>query len=80
MTYVADYWIRFRDGRIEVKDVKGCGSYVDPIARIKRKLMYYYYPDLDYQWICYYKGQWTNWDQVMKSKKKSKKSAKGKKG
>ena len=45
---MADFWLKFKDGRVEVKDVKGSGYLVDPVAKIKRKLVYYYYPDLDF--------------------------------
>ena len=74
VSYVADYWLKYKDGHIEVKDVKGSGYLVDAVAKIKRKMMYYYYPELDYQWICYYKGQWVDWDQCMAEKRKIKKS------
>ena len=72
--YVADYWLRFRDGHVEVKDVKGSGYLVDPVAKIKRKLMYYYYPNLDFQWICYSKGDWVDWNQFMKEKRAAKRN------
>ena len=59
---MADFWLKFKDGHEEVKDVKGSGYLVDPIAKIKRKLFYYYYPDIDFEWICYHCGKWINWD------------------
>ena len=46
---------------------------VDAVAKIKRKLMYYYFPDLDFQWVCYCRGSWVDWDWFMKQKRKCKK-------
>ena len=71
--YVADFWLKFKDGHEEVKDVKGSGYLVDPVAKIKRKLFYYYYPDIDFEWICYHCGKWINWDEFMKLKRNGKK-------
>lgn len=39
----------------------------------------YYYPDLDFQWICYSRGSWVNWDQFMSAKRAAKKDRKDKK-
>ncbi len=71
--YVADFWLKFKDGHIEVKDVKGSGYLVDPIAKLKRKMMYYYYPDLDFEWICYFRQQWVRWDYFMEQKRLARK-------
>lgn len=76
--YIADYWLKFKDGHVEVKDIKGSGYLVDPVAKIKRKLIYYYYPDLNFQWICYSKGQWVDWDEYMAAKRAAKKERKDK--
>ena len=48
--YVADFYIEYNDGRIEVIDTKGCP---DSVAKIKRKMFWYQYPDIVYKWICY---------------------------
>lgn len=80
MDYVSDFWLKFKDGHVQVKDVKGSGYLVDPVAKIKRKLMYYYYPNLDFQWICYSRGSWVSWDQFMKEKRAAKRAAKEGKG
>ena len=71
--YIADFWLKFKDGHVEVKDIKGSGYMVDAVAKIKRKLMYYYFPDLDFQWVCYCRGSWVDWDWFMKQKRKCKK-------
>ena len=72
--YVADFWLKFKDGHIQVKDVKGAGDLVDPVAKIKRKMMYYYYPDLDFEWICCPKQQWVNWDWYREQRRIAKKN------
>lgn len=71
--YIADFWLKYKDGHVEVRDIKGSGYMVDPVAKIKRKLVYYYYPDLDFQWICYSRGNWISWDDYMIEKRKLKK-------
>lgn len=76
--YIADFWLKYKDGHVEVKDVKGAGYLVDPVAKIKRKMMYYFYPDLDYQWICYSKGDWVDWDKFMAEKRAAKRERKDK--
>ena len=70
--YIADFWLKFKDGHVQVKDVKGSGYLVDQVAKIKRKMMYYYFPDLDFQWICYSRGNWVDWDKFMKEKRTAK--------
>ena len=62
--YVADFWVKYSDGSERVYDTKG--GMVDPSAKIKRKLMYYIYPDLDYVWITHTKS--TGWiDTIFRS-------------
>lgn len=46
--YVADFYMKYRDGREEVVDIKG---FADAIALLKRKLFWYIFPDIDYKWI-----------------------------
>lgn len=59
IVYVADFFIEYKDGTIEVIDTKGCP---DSVAKIKRKMFWYIYPDITYKWICYSKidGDETN--------------------
>ena len=70
--YVADFYLEYADGRIEVIDTKGMG---DSVAKLKRKMMYYLYPTLDYKWISYAKkyGGWLEYDQLQKLRKLAKK-------
>ena len=74
ITYVADFYIEYADGRTEVVDTKGCA---DSVAKIKRKMFMYQYPNLPYQWITYVKkwGGWCNYDDVNKLRKEAKKTA-----
>lgn len=74
ITYVADYVLQFADGHEEIKDTKGAGYLVDPLARIKRKLFYYIFPDLNFEWITWTKATgWVNWDEFMKNKRNKRK-------
>lgn len=63
ITYVADFYIEYADGRVEVIDIKGCP---DQVARLKRKMFWYCYPDIDYKWIGYVKkwGGWLEYDEI----------------
>lgn len=72
ITYVADFYIEYHDGRIEVIDTKGAA---DSVAKCKRKLFWYVYPDIDYKWITYVKkyGGWIDWDLARKMRIEDKK-------
>lgn len=73
--YVADYWIKYADGHEEIKDTKGAGFLVDSVAKIKRKLFYHRYPELDFEWITWSKSTgWINWDKLIKMKREEKKN------
>lgn len=67
ITYVADFFMVFKDGREKVIDTKGCP---DSVARIKRKLFWFKYPDIDYSWMCYSKidGGWCTYEYVKKQR------------
>ena len=71
ITYIADFYIEYSNGRTEVIDIKGCP---DTTAKIKRKLFWYKYPDVDYQWITYIKkfGGWGNYDDFNKLRREIK--------
>lgn len=75
ITYVADFYIEYADGRIEVIDTKGCP---DSTAKIKRKLFWKRYPDIDYQWISYIKkfGGWGSYDDFNRLRKDAKRAEK----
>ena len=65
--YIADFFVRYKDGREEVIDTKGCP---DSVALIKRKLFWYNYPNTIYKWICYSKidGGWCDYEYVKKQR------------
>lgn len=67
ITYVADFYIEYTDGKSEVIDVKGCP---DSSAKIKRKLFWKKYPDIEYKWVTYLKkfGGWGDYDEYRRMK------------
>ena len=69
--YVADFFVRYKDGSEEVIDTKG---YPDQVALLKRKLFWFIYPDINYIWICYVKkfGGWVDYDKYKKLKRAEK--------
>ena len=73
--YIADFYIEYSNGKSVVIDIKGCP---DTTAKIKRKLFWYRYPDIDYQWITYVKkfGGWGNYDEYNKLRKQIKREQK----
>lgn len=77
ITYVADFYIEYSDGHTEVIDIKGCP---DTTAKIKRKLFWRKYPDVDYQWVTYVKkfGGWGNYDYFNKLRREIKRQKRSK--
>lgn len=75
ITYVADFYIEYANGKVEVIDTKGMP---DAKSIIKRKMMWYLYPTLDFKWIKYVKkyGGWITDEQYKDFKKKEKKGEK----
>lgn len=73
--YVADFYIEYADGQIDVVDVKGVA---DGVAKLKRKLFWYKYPELNYYWITYSKkwGGWIEYDQLNKLRREAKRKEK----
>lgn len=65
--YVADFFVRYKDGREEVIDTKG---YPDQKALMKRKMFWFHYPHIIYRWICYSKidGGWCDYEYVKKKR------------
>lgn len=77
IVYIADFYLEYSDGRVEVIDTKGSP---DSVAKIKQKMFWYMYPDLKYRWICYSKidgtkenGGWCDYEYVKEQRKKRKK-------
>ena len=75
ITYVADFYIEYADGRREIIDTKG---FADSVAKMKRKMMWYQYPEIDYRWIVYVKkyGGWVDYDEVNRLRREAKKAKK----
>lgn len=73
--YIADFVLEYKDGHITVIDIKGNP---DNIALLKRKMFWYKYPDIDYQWIGYSKidGEWTLYENIKAGRAKRKKEKK----
>lgn len=67
VTYVADFFIVYKDGSEVLIDTKGCP---DSVALMKRKLFWYRYPTVDYRWICYSRidGGWCTYEYVKKKR------------
>lgn len=65
ITYVADFYIEYRDGSTAVIDTKG---FADSCAKMKRKMFWHKYPEIPYKWICYSKmdGGWCDYDVVQR--------------
>lgn len=74
ITYVADFYIEYADGAIEVIDTKGMP---DAVAKIKRKMLWYRYPEMDYKWVVYIKkfGGWLDYDECQRLRKDEKRRA-----
>lgn len=70
--YVADFYVKYKDGYEEVIDIKGCP---DSVAILKRKLFWYNYPNVQYKWITYVKkfGGWIDYEYAKKQRALNKK-------
>ena len=73
ITYVADFFIKYKDGSEVVVDTKGCP---DSVSKLKRKMFWYHYPTVDYRWICYslIDGGWCDYDYVKKQRAERKRN------
>lgn len=72
ITYVADFYIEYADGTSAVLDTKGNP---DSVAKIKRKLFWNKYPNIDYRWIVHVKkfGGWLDYEECQKLRREEKK-------
>lgn len=70
--YKADFYIVEKSGKETVIDIKGCP---DNVAKLKRKMFWYLYPDIDYVWLGYSRldGGWTTYEEILKGRKQRKK-------
>ena len=75
INYVADFYIRFKDGTELIVDTKGMA---DSSAKLKRKMFFYIYPDKKYIWMSYCKkyGGWIDYDELQKKRRNDKKCKK----
>lgn len=73
ITYVADFYIEYSDGHIEVVDTKGMP---DNVARLKRKMFLYHYPDIQFRWVSYSKkwGGWLDYETIQSLRREEKRS------
>lgn len=71
ITYKADFVVKYRDGHEQVIDIKGCP---DNVAKIKRKLFWFKYPEIDYVWIGYSKvdGGWVTYEEIQAGRRERK--------
>lgn len=74
ITYVADFFIVYKDGHEEVIDTKGCP---DSVAILKKKMFNFKYPNVNYKWITWVKkfGGWIEYEEYKKLKREEKKSS-----
>lgn len=79
ITYIADFYVERANGHIEVIDTKGMP---DNVAKLKRKMFWYRYPEIDYKWITYVKkyGGWLNYEDVKALRKEAKRRERIKEG
>lgn len=72
ITYVADFYLEYNDGGQEVIDTKG---FADSVAKIKRKMFWYVFPDVKYRWVTYVKkyGGWIDSDECARLRRAAKK-------
>lgn len=72
IVYVADFYIQYSDGHEEVIDIKG---FPDSVAKLKRKLFWYVYPEITYKWLSYVKKYdgWIEYDERARLKRAEKK-------
>lgn len=73
ITYVADFYIEYSDGHIEVLDTKGMP---DSVAKLKRKMFLFHYPDAQFRWISYSKkwGGWLDYETIQSLRRNEKRS------
>ncbi len=72
--YISDFTLVFADGHTEVIDIKGRAT---ADAKIKKKMMHYVYPELDFKWLAYTKATgWIEYDELQKIRREKKKEKK----
>lgn len=76
--YVADFYVKYKDGREDVIDIKG---FADATAILKRKLFWYTFPELNYYWLSYsaVDSGWIKYEDLKKARAARKKAKQAKK-
>lgn len=74
IAYISDFDIWYSDGRFQVVDTKGRAT---ADAKLKKKLMHYYHPEIDFIWMSYTKTDgWLEYDELEKVRRERKKEKK----
>ena len=75
ITYVADFFVRYKDGREEIIDTKGMP---DSAAKLKRKMFWFRYPTATYRWVGFSQidGGWCDYDYIKKQRAERKRKKK----
>ena len=65
--YKADFYLVYNNGKEQVIDIKG---FKETSAKLKRKMFWYVYPDIEYLWISYSKidGGWVPIETIEKGR------------
>lgn len=51
INYIADFVVTYADEHIEVVDIKGSKFSLDPVFKLKRKMLLYKHPNIDFRVI-----------------------------
>lgn len=51
INYIADFYVNYTDGHTEIIDIKGSKFNLDNVFKLKRKMLIYKYPDIDFRVI-----------------------------
>lgn len=72
--YVSDFTLTYKDGSILVVDIKGQAT---ADAKIKKKMMHYIYPEINFVWLSYTKATgWIEYEELQKVRRGRKKEKK----
>lgn len=69
--YISDFTLTYADGSILVIDIKGRAT---ADAKIKKKMMHYVHPELNFVWLAHTKNTgWIEYDELQKLRRQKKK-------
>lgn len=71
--YKADFYLVDKNGKETTIDIKGCP---DAVAKLKRKMFWFTYPNIDYIWVGYSKidNGWATYETIVAGRKQRKKN------